>query len=71
MVCAEILMTEDVVKDGTQLLDVVILLGCGLVQTHVGSALTVHLQEVFGICHLGMVEPLVISLLLVLKTCSN
>jgi hypothetical protein len=49
-------MTEDVVMDGAQLLAVVILLGCRLVQMHGGSALAVHLQEVIGIDHEGIVE---------------
>ena len=47
------LMTEDVEMDGAQLLAVVILLGCRLVQMHGSSALEVHLQEVLGTGHAG------------------
>jgi len=44
-------MTEDVAMHGAQLVAVVILLGCRLVQG--GSALAVHLQEVFGTGRVG------------------
>jgi hypothetical protein len=49
-------MTEDVVMHGAQLLAVVILLGCRLVQMPGGSALAVHLQEVVGTGRAGMVQ---------------
>jgi hypothetical protein len=53
-------MTEDVVMHGAQLLAVVILLGCRLVQMPGGSALAVHLQEVVGTGRAGMVEEVTI-----------
>lgn len=52
-------MTEDVAMDGLQPLIVVILLDCLLIQVHGGSAVAVHLQEVFGADHAGIVEQVI------------
>jgi hypothetical protein len=49
-------MIEDAVMDGVQLVVMVILLGCLLIQMHGGLAVAVHLQEGFGIDHAGMME---------------
>ena len=58
-------MTEDMAMDGAQLLAVVILLGCRLIQMlHGGSVLAVHLQEVFGTGRVGMIEKVNIFLYL-------
>jgi len=49
-------MTEDAVMDGVQLVVVVILLGCLLIQMHGGLTVAVLLQEGFGTDHAGMME---------------
>jgi len=53
-VLANMQMTEGVAMVGAQLLAVVILLGCRLVQMHGGSALVAHLQEVLGTGRAGI-----------------
>jgi hypothetical protein len=52
-------MTEDVAMDGVQPLIVVILLEWFLIQIRGGSVVAVHLQEVFGADHTGIVKHVI------------